>query len=237
MQLRKTLRKYSTAWRRRRRSAGFGVHSPHAFSFIVNVLRGRGEFYDYAALRRLRATVARQAVGASVMPTSTLLMLYRVVNRFSPNNILQVGTDCGVTTACMASVSSTSCVWLYDPHLAHCEVGTKVVGQLGDQVKACDTLDAALAGYDDACDGGSTFALITAVPDAECERRLRLWLDERLAGNAVIIMYSLWKNAAMQRLWRHCCDTMTVGQTFTNDRVGIAVASPKLQREHYNLWL
>ncbi len=88
-QLRGTLRHYCTALRRWHRSRGFGIHSPFAYRFVSETLRGRPRNrYDYAPLVRLCA--GRDAAG----PLRHILRrLYRIVAHLRPSHVTVIGHD------------------------------------------------------------------------------------------------------------------------------------------------
>ena len=48
------LKRYLTALRRYSRSKGFGIHSPFAFHFVLNVLRERLPYYAYEDIAEIR---------------------------------------------------------------------------------------------------------------------------------------------------------------------------------------
>ena len=52
------IHRYRTALSRRHRSGGFGIHSPFAFNFVLNVLRERLPYYAYDELLSQRSLVA-----------------------------------------------------------------------------------------------------------------------------------------------------------------------------------
>jgi hypothetical protein len=41
----------------------------------------------------------------------------------------------------------------------------------------------------------------------------------------------------MSRLYDICCKHMSMGQTYTNNKIAILNPNPKLQRENFLLWL
>ena len=90
------IRRYRTAITRHHRSAGFGIHSPHAFNFVTNVLRGRLPYYAYDDIAALRQAVIKES--ASRWPHPRIIsfknakLLFRVVNHFNPMEMLQIGT-------------------------------------------------------------------------------------------------------------------------------------------------
>lgn len=87
--LRGEIRHYCTTLRRWHRSRGFGIHSPFAYRFVSETLRGRPRgHYDYAPLARLCATRPTKQVSRH-----TLRRLYRIVTHLRPTQIDIIGPD------------------------------------------------------------------------------------------------------------------------------------------------
>lgn len=82
----KGLGMYLTSFNRYRRSKGFGVHSPFAYNFIVNVLRERLHYYSYNRIDG----VAREDGSISVQDARRL---FRTVNYFNPSRVI-ITADC-----------------------------------------------------------------------------------------------------------------------------------------------
>jgi len=120
----KYLRYYLTA----SNGKGHGVHSPFVFDFIEKVLNDRRHFYAYDTIEALRnrllndkrvievedfgagsrkdnsnkrsvASIAKNAV----KPAKYGQFLFRLVNHYKPNSILEMGTSLGVSTAYLAA--------------------------------------------------------------------------------------------------------------------------------------
>lgn len=109
-------------------SKGHGVHSPFVFDFILNVLNNRRGYQAPAALELVRkewsndqspidqidlgagsrkGRKGRQTVAAiaktSLKPPKLAVMLHRLVRHYQPQDILELGTCLGLTTAYMAT--------------------------------------------------------------------------------------------------------------------------------------
>ena len=91
------------------RSKGFGIHSPFAFKFVLNVLRERMPYYAYEEISHLRSIAASHAKGMfkrkRIISFKSAKMLFRITNYFNPSHILQLGTSYGVSSASMLAVS------------------------------------------------------------------------------------------------------------------------------------
>lgn len=91
---------------------GYGVHSPFAFGLITDVVYERLPYYAYAELKARRRSLPRKAV---VLPERVDKLLFRLVNRFRPQRILEVGTGAGLSLCYLAAGrADAQCVSLVD---------------------------------------------------------------------------------------------------------------------------
>jgi len=109
---------------------GHGTHSPFVFDFILRVLNNRNGYTPPAEIERLRqqllqnnqrieiedlgagsrsgATRTRtikQIAKTAVKPPKWSRFLYRLVKHYQPQNIIELGTSLGISTAYMAAAN------------------------------------------------------------------------------------------------------------------------------------
>ena len=96
-----------------------GIHSPFVFDLLCNVLSDKGNYYAYDLIESVRAGLllsdekidvvdfgtgnnGQRAVSEiarkSVSPKKYGQLLFRMVNRFQPKTILEMGTSLGIST-------------------------------------------------------------------------------------------------------------------------------------------
>jgi predicted O-methyltransferase YrrM len=115
---------------------GHGVHSPFVFNFIKFVLRDTRPYYCYGPVEHLRRALLKNntvievqdfGAGSSVIksnqrvvkaiaksslkPKKFAQLLFRMVNYFQPQNVVELGTSMGITTAYLASGNSNAPVY------------------------------------------------------------------------------------------------------------------------------
>lgn len=137
------LKYYITAFNGR----GHGVHSPFVFDFITKVLNDDRHFYAYESIENLRQLLltdereliiedfgagsrvkktnlrsVKDIAGSSLKPKKFGQLLFRIVDRYSPSTILELGTSLGVTTAYLASAKLASVVVTMEGSKAVAEV-------------------------------------------------------------------------------------------------------------------
>ena len=164
-------------------------------------------------------------------------MLFRITNHFTPAHILQIGTSYGVSSASMMAANSHARITLYEPHLDRFEVTMQVLKPYAYAISVLDSLATAIAQYRQALtDSDLPFVLVNDLPHDDDFDSLREFLFNLLAKNVVIIMRNISRNTRLKVLWQECQQQATHGQTFTNEKIGVIVANPKLQREDFLLW-
>ena len=57
-----------------------------------------------------------------------------------------------------------------------------------------------------------------------------------LHTQGVIVLRNLSRNDLMKQLWLNAKAEATYGQIFTNEKLAVVIANPKLQREDFLLW-
>ncbi len=236
------IRHYRTAWSRHHRSAGFGIHSPHAFNFVLNVLGERLPYYCYDELAQLRQAVVGTACpplrASRVVSNKHMRMLFRITNCFNPAAILEIGAQTGLAAASMMAVSSRSRLWLSEPHADRSPVLAQVLMPMLERVSICSDQQLALAEYHDFIgkNGADAFVLVNHVAHEHDLQPLAQWLCQAVQGQAVVVLRNLNHHAPMRSLLEQLREKMPHGQLFTNDKLAVIVANPKLQREDFSLW-
>ena len=230
-------KRYMSAWSRHHRSGGFGIHSPYAYRFVREVWRQRLPYYAYGGIRQLIRTVksmttSRKRRELDLISEPEARLLFRVTNFFNPLHLLQLGAATGIESVTMLAVNSKSRLYLLDPQLEDKPLAVRVLKSELDRVECYADAVVAVDEFLDAAaaDEVTPVALVNAPADASLLHRL---LDARV----VLVMRNLRHDATMRSLFDSCCDHMTDGQTYTNDKIALLLPNPKLQREDFILWL
>lgn len=87
-----------------------GVHSPFVFDLVTNVIYNSTPYYAYQQVERLREELMDSGKLKSALSYQKSAkygqLLFRLVDRFQPVNVLEVGTAVGLDTAYLAKANS-----------------------------------------------------------------------------------------------------------------------------------
>ena len=227
-------KRYLNAWSRHHRSGGFGIHSPYAYQFVRNVWRQRLPYYAYEGIHQLHDTIKsgstlRQRRAMGLIAEREARLLFRATNFFNPEHIFQIGAATGVESIAMLAVNSKSHLYLYDPQLEQNALAVRVLQSQLDRVECYNDVNVAA---DEFLNAGET-SMMALVNEPIQESLLKRLLDSQ----CVLVLRNLNHDKEMSSLFDMCCDHMTMGQTYTNNKIAILNPNPKLQREDFLLWL
>ncbi len=137
---------------------GHGVHSPFVYAFISQVLNDDRNFYAYSGIEIQRelllhdkgsllvddfgagSRVRKQSVrrikdiaSSSLKPRKFGQLLFRIVDHYAPEHILELGTSLGITTAYLSSAKASSKVVTMEGASAVAEKARGYFAKLGLQ--------------------------------------------------------------------------------------------------------
>lgn len=236
------LKNIGNALSRYQASKGFGVHSPFAFKFILNVLDEKYEYYAYDKLQQLRINVierTRKENGYKprVISISEAAAIFRIANYYNPQLFLSIGSSYGVAAASMLAVSKRSRMFLYDDNSAQNNAAAReILSGYGDRIVQGEDLQNTISGYITALGDNDMFVTVNNIADHDTATATAL-INTAVSRRGVLIMRNIDSSRNMARLWQHCKQAMTYGMTFGNGKTAVMVLNPKLPRQDFEIWL
>ena len=236
------LKNIGNALSRYQASKGFGVHSPFAFKFILNVLDEKYEYYAYDKLQQLRINVVERTRSENgykprVISISEAAAIFRFANYYNPQLFLSIGSSYGVAAASMLAVSKRSRMFLYDDNSAQNNAAAcEILSGYGDRIVQGEDLQNTISGYITALGDNDMFVTVNNIADHDTATATAL-LDTAVSRRGVLIMRNIDSSRNMARLWQHCKQAMTYGMTFGNGKTAVMVLNPKLPRQDFEIWL
>ena len=229
---------YLSYFGRLRRSRGFGVHSPFAFRFVLDVMCQKHPYYAYEAIAHLHLYAVRlakhKAWSHRVLPMSEAKALFRVINYYNPQHILHIGSTAGFTVAVSALPSSKSRHWLYVP--AH--ESTDMLTSCAERVTRERDLTSAAEHFAQAiASTGAVPVVVIDMLDSEAEAQAEAVVRNAIDRRGVIVFCNIHHRGASQRLCTVAKQYAQRGMWFGNYYFGVLVANPKLPRQDFMLRL
>jgi len=135
-----------------RHRKGFGVHSPFVFHLLNYVIFEKLPFYAYAQIEQVRNILLKDKTiveltdfGTGKKNESSVAdiarksletpkfgqLLFRLVNFFHPQNVLELGTSLGVSTMYLAKPSSVANVVTMEGSSSLCRIAEQNFAELG----------------------------------------------------------------------------------------------------------
>ena len=205
------------------------------------MLRERNPYYAYQRLSQLRKDVILAAkkdkAHPQVMSLQNAKMIFRITNHFTPAHILQIGVGCGIATASMMAANSRAHIQLYESRPDRFDRAQYALKPFMSTITRHEQLSDAIEHYRlSLSENDLPFVLVNDLPNDSDFDTLRELLFYLIAGNVVIVMRNISRVQRLKLLWLKCKKQASYGQTFTNEKLAIIVANPKLQREDFLLW-
>ena len=206
---------------------GFGVHSPWAYDLIENVINERNPYYAYEDLYLFWEKAPQYM---PQYPQSRDELLFRLVNRFNPKFILEIGTGAGVSTGYLASVSKGSRVVTVDfPHPAEKEVRRNLKKIPNIEYIAADVLET----VHDILDGGNVPQFIHIAHTALWRQTVEMILPYA-KPDTVIVVEDLGKKQKKE-WWKEIIKDGRIAVTFQMKKLGLLFFDHKMTKQHYVL--
>lgn len=239
-----------------------GVHSPFVFDLYQQVILHDGCYYSYPQIEVVRqemlandSTIEVTDFGAgskknnyrtrrisdiartSLKPAKYGQLLFRLVNRFRPNYIFELGTSLGITTSYMASAARNAALFTFEgcPTIAKVSKGnfsfldlpniTQITGNLDDtlqaQLQQLPRLD---------------FAFFDGNHRYEPTMRYFAQCLAKAHEGSVFVMDDIYWSSEMKRAWQEIKQHPEVGQTIDLYFVGLVFFRTTQPKEHFTLF-
>ncbi len=111
------IRRFWAACCRFRHRHGYGIHSPFVFDLVMDVLYDSSRYYDFDRLGKERKWLDRAKPGHPCYPKSSDRRLFKLVNRFQPEVVVEVGTGSGLSMQYMAAAKRSAWCVTFDREL------------------------------------------------------------------------------------------------------------------------
>jgi len=238
-----------------------GIHSPFVYELYNNVIKDQTPFYVFSDIESIRAKlllskleIAITDFGAgsvvnksnkryindiaknSLKAPKYAQLLFRLVNRFKPANVLELGTSLGVTTMYLAASNSKMNVTTVEGCLNIAKVAQINFDKLGlkninlvnkpfeeflpHYLKTVSTLD---------------FVFFDGNHTKEATLNYFNWCLDKINQNTVFVFDDIYWSEGMNEAWNEIKQHQKVTTTIDLFAIGIVFFKPDLSKEHFVL--
>ncbi len=239
----------------------YKVHSPFVFELLTEVIQHKDAYYAYQDIERLRqqllsskATITVNDLGAgsrvfksdqrkvsaiaqhSLAPPKYAQLLFRLVNHFKPQTLLELGTSLGITTLYLAAPNSKATVYTHEGCAATLEVAQQNFDQMQQQNIVAvqgnfnDTLPQTLQQLqqlDFAFIDGNHSKAPTLAYFEQCLTKVH--------NNSVLVFDDIHWSAEMEAAWHIIQQHPTVTVTIDLFRMGLVFFRKEQEKEHFTI--
>jgi predicted O-methyltransferase YrrM len=240
-----------------RNTRGFGVHSPYLFDFVRYVISEKNPFYIFAEIEKQRSKLLNDntiiqkndfgtraskqfkvcdIASKSICSPRKGQLLCRIVNYLKLNNVLELGTSFGISTAYIASLSNTrKCVTLEG-----CENTANIARQTFSELNLSN-IEVITGNIDNTIQNALNklsiidFVYIDANHTFDATMRYFELILPKLNEKAVIVLDDIYWSKEMKQAWELIKLHSKVTSTFDLYHFGIVFFNPDLHAKNYKL--
>ena len=252
------LRRYASYLLRAR--SAHGLHSPFVYELYTNVIRPKAAYYAFTEVEKLRREMLEsdQAInvldlgaGSRTRPGHRRRirdiarraeksarfgqLLFRLVNRFQPEVIFDLGTSLGITTLYLAAACRKSRVYTFEGCPETARVARRNFGQMTANIRLVEgNLDQTLEGAT-----GEVERIDFAFFDANHRYRPTVEYFEtclrKASEGSVFVFDDIHWSAEMERAWKHIQAHPRVMVTVDLFSLGLVFFRTQQPKQHFVL--
>ena len=240
-------RKYLWKIRKAKYGRGFGVHSPFVYSLITNVLREKSLYYDYKRIEQLRDALlndpsllqnrdSQKNIHKFLTSERHGRFLFRMVNFFHPETLLEIGTGLGVDTLYMASPhANCQCITLEE------DLFLQNVSEKLFSAQSSSNIELIKGRWKESLEYvlGNTEKLDFVCLNANQQqpiRELYKMCRTKMHDQSIFIIRNIRTSKELYELWEELKKEDNVVSAIDIYSMGILLYNPSLTNKHYSLY-
>jgi predicted O-methyltransferase YrrM len=236
-----------------------GVHSPFVFDLLIHTIYNRTDFYTYKKIEKLRAELleseqtvncidlgagsliqnkrsrsVKELVVSAAKPAKFSQLLFRLIDHFQPNTVLELGTSLGISTSYMASANSKTKIITIEGCEEIAAIAKKNFNQF--QLK---NIEQHIGNFDDVLPGILSkldkldFAFFDGNHRKEATLNYFEQCSEKAHDNSVFVFDDIYWSAEMKEAWQEIKNNERVTVTLDLFFMGIVFFRKEQVKQHF----
>jgi len=256
------IKKYADYYLTASNGKGHGIHSPFVYDFVRQVLNDQRTFYAYGQVEALRRSLLNNetmievedfGAGSAISKTNQrsvasiarhaakskkwAQLLFRIVNYYQPQTILELGTSLGISTAYMAMANPQA-------RMITAEGSAAIAGQANKNFQSLQlsSIQQVTGNFDDTLPGilktlpKLDLAFIDGNHRYEPTVRYFNQLLPSLHANSILIFDDIHWSADMERAWNVIKENNTVQVSIDLFFIGLVFFSDQFKvKQHFTI--
>lgn len=233
---------------------GFGIHSPYVYHLVTTIIEEDLPYYKYSLIEKIRAKMCRtdEKIGVYQPDGSKQLesirkvvskyaispkygqLLFRLVNYYKPDVVLEYGSTCGISTMYLAAVNSKTSVFSLSAQPEMSDLAQSLFDRISmHNIKkvVCADEEKVFDGVIDKMSQNDFFYINSASAD-EVLHLARSRMD-KFGERFFIVLPCPYASAEMWKTWETLKADNRVKVSINLFQLGILVANNDLQKEDY----
>ena len=215
--------------RKIRHRKGYGVHSPFAYNLITKVIEEKSGYYAYQSIDGLHRTLHDKVKSNR----RKYRLLFRLVNRFKPQIIVELGSGGGDSTLYLQQGSPQAHVYCFEPDDIRRASAEQLCMHLPGNVTFVNCPLADGIEFLSSNDIRPDFIYLHRQSDTRQYEILLRRLGALLADNGLVVIDGIRQKKSVLREWHYFTEQEKVRTTFDLYNTGIAICNPKLDKRNY----
>lgn len=233
---------------------GYGIHSPYVYHLVTTIIEEDLPYYKYSLIEQIRTKMCRtdekigvlQSDGTKQLRSIKSViekyavspkygqLLFRLVNYYKPDVVLEYGATCGISTMYLAAANSKTSVFSLSaqPEMADLAQSLCVrVGMHNIKRVVCADEESVFDGIVSKMSRNDFFYINSATAD-EVQHLVKSRMD-KFGERFFIVVPCPYETAEMWSVWENLKSDNRVKVSVNLYQLGILIASNDLQKEDY----
>lgn len=230
-------------YRKIRYRKGFGVHSPFVYNLITKVIEEKSHYYVFEEIEKFRNDLLKRDdyisdITEKETQTSNYgALLFRLMNFFKFESVLQIGCSTGVISLYLAT---------YSPTKNNCFLLEERIGLLNFVKDFCvihhlDKVHIFEGNYEESikkihsCTNSIDLIFINQPGECEAEK-IMLLCEPFIKNKSILIFNDIHKNKEIKKLWQEIRSHKEIRLSIDLYSIGLAFFDEKVPKKHYKAY-